>query len=120
VTRDRKGRAKAETIRGLVIAVEWHEDGRVKAVGLSAHGENDYLLADNQAARELVALVGREVEVSGPVGQGEQGRRVVAVTKYRPTGGPWRKGWRLARATPPAALALGAVQVLLGQLGLTS
>ena len=61
--------AKAETqqITGLVIPVEWDQQGKVKAVAIAAFDESNYRVALGGKGAELVSRLKREVTVWGRV-----------------------------------------------------
>lgn len=52
-------------IRGLVIPAEWDETGKVVAVSVAAFDDKKYLVAENQAAKDLLNFVEHEVAVIG-------------------------------------------------------
>ncbi|MCF8033556.1 MAG: peptidoglycan-binding protein [Desulfarculaceae bacterium] len=61
--------ARAETVKitGLVIPVEWDQQGKVKAVAIAAFDESTYRVASGGRSEELLGRLKREVTVWGRV-----------------------------------------------------
>jgi hypothetical protein len=68
--------------RGVIIPVEWDENGNVEAIAISTHGEDEYVIEDEGKGEELKALIRQEVEVFGEV-RGRGAKRFIKVTKYK-------------------------------------
>ena len=68
--------------RGIIIPVEWDEDGNAVAIGISTHGEDEYIIEDEGKEEELKALIRQEVEVFGEARR-RGGKRYIKVTKYK-------------------------------------
>ena len=68
--------------RGVIIPVEWDENGNVVAIGISTHGEDEYVIEDEGEGEALKALIRQEVEVFGEVRRRE-GEKFIKVTKYK-------------------------------------
>ena len=68
--------------RGVIIPVEWDENGNVVAIAISTHGEDEYVIEDEGKGEELKALIRQEVEVFGEVRR-RDGKRFIKVTKYK-------------------------------------
>ena len=68
--------------RGVIIPVEWDENGNVVAIAVSTHGEDEYVIEDEGEGEELKALIRQEVEVFGEVRR-RDGERFIKVTKYK-------------------------------------
>lgn len=81
----RRGLARdASTIvRGIVIPVDWDEEGNPVAASISSSGERDYFVEPDEKGRELLRLIREEIEVSGIVRKGIKGRNTIAVRSYR-------------------------------------
>ena len=58
----------------------WDDSGKVIAVGISATDEKDYLI-DNR--EKLLELIQREVEISGLILDGKDGKKVITVKRYK-------------------------------------
>ena len=69
------------TIKGIVIAVDWDEKGKVVAAAISTHDEDEYLIDNDYKGEELLHLVREEVEVSG-VAKENKDKKIIAVQKY--------------------------------------
>jgi 5S rRNA maturation endonuclease (ribonuclease M5) len=67
--------------RGVIIPVDWDEKGNVVAVGISTHGEDEYLIDSEEKGEELRSLISEEVEVVGKVRE-ENRKRILTVKKY--------------------------------------
>jgi predicted RNA-binding protein len=68
--------------RGVIIPVEWDENGNVLAIGISTHEEDEYFIEDEGKGVELRGLVRQEVEVFGEVRK-INAKRFIKVTKYK-------------------------------------
>lgn len=82
------------TVRGIVIPVDWDEEGNALAAAISSPDEQEYFVKQDAKGKELVGLMRQEIEVSGVVRKGIKGRKTVTVKNYRlKTGGdPWDVG----------------------------
>jgi len=68
--------------RGVIIPVEWDENGNVVAIAISTHGEDEYVIEDEGKGTELKDLVRQEVEVFGEVRR-INAKRFIKVKKYK-------------------------------------
>ena len=68
--------------RGVIIPVEWDENGNVVAIGISTRGEDEYIIENEGKEEELKALIRQEVEVIGEVKRRE-GKRTIKVKEYK-------------------------------------
>jgi hypothetical protein len=68
--------------RGVIIPVEWDENGNVVVIAISTHGEEEYVIEDEGKGEELKALIRQEVEVFGEVRK-RDAKRFIKVTKYK-------------------------------------
>jgi len=81
---------KLTTVRGIVIPVDWDGEGNMLAAAISGSDEQEYMIEQDARGKELVALMRREIEVSGVVRKGIKGRKTVTVKSYRlKTGIDW-------------------------------
>jgi len=82
------------TITGIVIPVDWDEEGNALAAAISSPDEQEYFIKQDAKGKELVGLMRQEIEASGVVRKGIKGRKTVTVKNYRlKTGGaPWGVG----------------------------
>ena len=76
-----KKRTKMSMIRGVVIPMEWDEQGNVVSIAISSHDETEYLVDKGGRGYELLALVRKEVEVGGEIRE-EDHKKVIKVKKY--------------------------------------
>jgi hypothetical protein len=75
-------------VRGIVIPVDWDDEGNALAAAISSPDEQEYLIKQNAKGKELVRLMRQEIEVSGIVRKGIKGCKTVTVKDYRlKTGG---------------------------------
>jgi hypothetical protein len=58
---------KIITVKGIVIPVDWDEEGRAIAAGLSTHNEEEYSVENDYKGDELLGYIQKEVKVSGVV-----------------------------------------------------
>lgn len=68
--------------RGVIIPVEWDENGNVMAIGISTHGEDEYTIEDEGKEEELKGLIRQEVEVIGEIKK-RDGKRIIKVKEYK-------------------------------------
>lgn len=71
------------TVRGIIIPVDWDDEGKALSAVLSSSGENDYIIEQNTRGKELMRLIRQEVEVFGVVGWGGKGRKRLSVKTYK-------------------------------------
>lgn len=76
-----KKKIRMSMIRGVVIPMEWDEQGNVVSIAISSHDETEYLVEKGGRGSELLALVRKEVEVGGDIRE-EDHRKVIKVKKY--------------------------------------
>lgn len=72
---------KPLTIKGIVIPVDWDEKGKVVAVAISTHNEDEYLINHDYKGEELLHFVQEEVEVSG-IARKNKDKKTITVKKY--------------------------------------
>ena len=80
----KRRRNKTGTIRGVVIPMDWDDQGNVVRIAISSHDEEEYMVAREGKGGELLAFIRREVEVGGEIKE-EDHKKVISVTKYRLT-----------------------------------
>ena len=68
--------------RGIIVPIDWDENGNVVAVAISTHGEDEYVIENQGKGEELKALITQEVEIIGEVRK-KDGKRIVKVTEYK-------------------------------------
>lgn len=81
---------KLTTVRGIVIPVDWDEDGNVLAAAISSPDEQVYFIELDKKGKKMLELIRWEIEVSGVVRKIVKGRNTITVRSYRlKTGGDW-------------------------------
>lgn len=70
-----------DTIRGLIVPAGWDEKGRVTAVALSTHDEEEYFIDPDGKGADLLAFIRRQVDLHGVVRR-QNRRRVFVVFSY--------------------------------------
>jgi hypothetical protein len=71
------------TVRGILIPVDWDEEGNALAAAISGLDEQEYLIEQDAKGKELLGLMRREIEVSGMVSKAIKGRKTIKVKSYR-------------------------------------
>jgi len=69
-------------VRGILIAVDWDENGNTLATAVFDRNEEDYLVHLDAKGKELLGLIRREVEVIGVVRETSKGRKTITVKSY--------------------------------------
>ena len=69
-------------IRGVVIPMDWDDQGNVVRIAISSHDETEYMVEKEGKGLELLAFIRREVEVGGRISEEDQ-KKVIQVKKYR-------------------------------------
>ena len=70
--------AKQMRIRGILIPVEWDENGNIMRAAVMTPDEGEYLVEKNEQSKHLFGLMRQEVEVIGMVRE-EIGQKVITV-----------------------------------------
>ncbi len=97
--RKKEARHALTTIKGIVIPVEWDEDGNALSIIISSPGEQDYFVERDAKGKELLRHLRQEIEVSGIVRMGIKGRNTIRVRSYRlKRAGNWQGGGGLQEA----------------------
>jgi len=58
---------KLKTIRGIVIPIDWHDNGYPRSLAIATYREQKVLVADTRKCRQLFSLLNERVVVSGRV-----------------------------------------------------
>lgn len=78
------------TVRGIVIPVDWDEEGNALAAAISSPDEQEYFIEQDSKGKELLGFMQQEVEVSGTVREAIQGHKVITVKSHGlKMGGDW-------------------------------
>lgn len=68
---------------GVVIPVEWDENGKPSAYALSTYEENEYLIdVRTDLGKEISAIEKQKISVTGTLGRMVKNRRVISITSY--------------------------------------
>lgn len=70
------------SIKGILIAVDWDENGNTLAAAVFDQDEEDYLVHLDAKDKELLGFIRREVEVVGVVRKTTKGRKTITVKSY--------------------------------------
>lgn len=77
----KKAQSAMSVVRGVVIPMDWDEQGNVVRIAISSHDEEEYVVDRGKKGAELVAFIRHEVEVAGEVRE-EDRRKWIKVKKY--------------------------------------
>ena len=69
------------TIEGIVIPTNWDQKGNVIVAALFTYHEDEYFIDQDEKGGELLALIRKQVKVSGEVRQ-QGGKRIIKVKEY--------------------------------------
>jgi len=69
-------------IRGLLVPVDWDEEGNITETAVSTYFEEEYLIERNAKGEALLPFIRQKVKVIGLVGMDDRGRKVVRVEEY--------------------------------------
>ena len=76
---------QTETLTGIIIPIEWDENGSPLKVGLASDDEQIYLIDDGSLkSLELRALVARRVKLTGFIGKRGGHNGMITVKSYEP------------------------------------
>ena len=78
----KKEKTKMSIIRGVVIPMEWDDQGNVVRIAISSHDEKEYVVEREGKGSELLAFIRKEVEVGGEIKE-EDHKKVIKVKKYQ-------------------------------------
>jgi len=69
------------TVRGILIPINWDEDGNVLVVGLAGIDEKEYLIDNHGRHEELLKLIRKEVEIHGLLRE-QAGKEVITMQGF--------------------------------------
>jgi len=75
--------ADEATIMGKVVAADWDDNENLIAVSIET-GSESYYVSDNPIGQELLELEGETVNVTGIIGEDEDGEKTIIVITYEP------------------------------------
>lgn len=67
-------------LRGIVIPVDWDENGNVIALAVSTHDEDEYLVQKDKNWKALLPFLRKQVEVSGLVGMKKNQKSIKVIS----------------------------------------
>jgi hypothetical protein len=71
------------TVRGLIIPMDWDDQGNVTGVAISTSLEEEYRIELDHRGEELLGFVRERVRASGKVRLDAQGGKVLMVDTYQ-------------------------------------
>jgi 5S rRNA maturation endonuclease (ribonuclease M5) len=71
------------TVRGLIIPMDWDDQGNVIGVAISTSLEEEYRIELDRRGEELLGFVRERVKASGEVRLDAQGGKVLMVDTYQ-------------------------------------
>jgi hypothetical protein len=74
-----QGGAMVKT-KGIIVPVDWNEDGVAVSFAVSTFDEDEYLLDTGFSREEMMVLIREEVEVSGEL-RIENGKKTITVSQ---------------------------------------
>jgi hypothetical protein len=77
----KRERTKTSVIRGVVIPIDWDDQGNVVQIAISSHDETEYVVEGEGKGSELLAFIRKEVEVGGEIKE-EDHKKVIKVKRY--------------------------------------
>lgn len=80
-----KTHTENETITtvGVVIPVEWEDNGRPVAFAISSYEEKEYLIdLRTRVGKELAGIEKQKIRVTGTLGRAVKKRRVISIKSY--------------------------------------
>ncbi len=73
---------KTKTVSGLVIPIDWDDDGTVLGAAIFDREERRYMIQQDEMGKELLNLIKTEVEVEGTVKKGKKGQMTLKVKDF--------------------------------------
>ena len=70
-------------IRGIVLPVNWDEEGNTTAMVISTHKEREYMITPDEKSLELLAFLRQEIEIVGQI-ETVNKKKYVTVKEYFP------------------------------------
>jgi hypothetical protein len=69
-------------ITGVIIPADWDQDGRIIAVSIFTHDEEEYVVRKRAKGTELVWFLQKEVEATGWA-EVDEGKKMITIRDYR-------------------------------------
>ncbi|MFC1862757.1 hypothetical protein ACFL1Z_02235 [Thermodesulfobacteriota bacterium] len=54
-------------LQGIIIPVEWDDNGNITAIALSTYDEEEYIISNDEKFEELVKILRQEVKLTGDI-----------------------------------------------------
>ncbi|MFX0198943.1 MAG: hypothetical protein ACFFCW_22710 [Candidatus Hodarchaeota archaeon] len=93
--------SETRTVSGLVIPVDWDDDGNIISAAIFDREEKQYVIKQDKMGKELLKLIRAELEVEGIVKKRSTGQLMVAVRdfwlKAQDDGSGFRSNLRMRR-----------------------
>lgn len=58
---------RKQTLKGVIVPVDWDEKGEVKAIGISTNEEEEYLISNDSKGQSLLPYLQNSVEITGNI-----------------------------------------------------
>lgn len=78
----KKARPKEVTLTGTIMPSEWDEDDQVTGIMLLTEDEEEYPIVVNPIQEELLDFVKHEVELTGTLGEDEEGSPIFETISF--------------------------------------
>ena len=75
-------KSKIRVMKGIIIPMDWDEQGNVVQIAISSHDEMEYVVERRGKGDELLAFIRKEVEVGGDVKEIDD-KRFIRIKRYR-------------------------------------
>ncbi len=74
---------KAVTVTGIIVPVEWNENGNPVVIAISSHDEQEFIIDNrNKKGKKLEKSLRQNVKVIGKLGKSIKNRKVITVVDY--------------------------------------
>jgi hypothetical protein len=74
---------ETKTVSGLIIPVDWDNDGNILSVAIFDKEEKRYVIIQDKKGKELLKLIRSELEVDGDIIKGKKGEPILKVKDFR-------------------------------------
>lgn len=78
----KRKKTKEQTIHGIIIPGEWHENGKVIGIAIETTDEEKYVVYKNNKGKELLEFTQYKVDATGTVTADEHGDMTIKVNRY--------------------------------------
>jgi hypothetical protein len=83
LTKKASSKNKAVMVVGIVVPVDWDENGNPVAVAISSHDEQDFIIENrNKKGKEVEKLLRQKVRVIGDLLDSESNRKKICIKSY--------------------------------------